>query len=483
MSDDRRFTTDRFYGGVSHRLQNLRSMLQYVRDESPSREQLSEWVIRNTQAESKDAVNHHLAFLESIEIVRLSDSVCVLGKYGQRWLNDDDPETLYDALSSGVRGFDIVLEGLRDEPMTDGEIMELLVDRFDEMEMTTPGPAIRHREWLQVLGMVERRDGVNRITARGKRIVEDDAGDNQNQPPSGPTYPDPDGITPGESVTQEEIEQAFDTGFGYRISGINPRRDSQDRRYVLVFATEEGPYDDDVTRGQFNYIGEGLTGDQSETSPGNSTLIDAIDGGIPVHFFYQATSGGKWEYQGLVDVLRYEFVERDGREVLEFTLQHRKPDRHETDVEKTTILDSRSGDPQLTEDEERFVDTRRRARDTEFAEMVREAYDRTCAVCGSRRETPTGDPEVEAAHIYPKSEGGADDVRNGVALCRLHHWAFDTGWLAFTDDHEILVKDVPEREGYYEFKQLEGNSLVLPEEGGVEPHPTYLQEHRELHGF
>ena len=90
---------------------------------------------------------------------------------------------------------------------------------------------------------------------------------------------------------------------------------------------------------------------------------------------------------------------------------------------------------------------------------------------------------MEAAHIYPKSEGGADDVRNGVALCRLHHWAFDTGWLAFTDDHEILVKDVPEREGYYEFKQLEGNSLVLPEEGGVEPHPTYLQEHRELHGF
>jgi putative restriction endonuclease len=142
-----------------------------------------------------------------------------------------------------------------------------------------------------------------------------------------------------------------------------------------------------------------------------------------------------------------------------------------------------SSEPQLTEGGERFATARRRVRDSDFTSAVRDAYERTCVVCGSSRETPTGEPEVEAAHVYPKSEGGADDVRNGVALCKLHHWAFDSGWLSFTDDHRILVKDVPEREGYYEFKQLEGNSLILPERGGVEPHPVYLREHRELHGF
>jgi len=481
MSDGRRFTTDRFYGGVSNRLENLRSMLQYVRAESPSRGSLTEWVIRNTRAGSEQAVNRHLAFLESIGVLKLSEPSCELKEYGRRWLNEDDPETLYEALSSGVKGFDVVLEALRDDPMTDEEIMNRLVGEFDEMEMATPGPAIRHREWLQVLELVDRRDGVNRITARGRRLIEDE-GDGGG-PISGATYPEPVGLTQGEKVTQDQIEAAFDTGFGYRISGINPRRDNQDRRYVLVFATEDGPYDDDVTRGRFNYIGEGLTGNQSETSPGNSTLIDAIDGGIPVHFFYKATSGDTWEYQGLVNVLRYEFVERDGRKVLEFTMQHREPERRETDEEKKPVPESRDGDPQLTEDEEQFIDTRRRVRDSEFVEKVRAAYGRTCVVCGSRRETPTGEPEVEAAHIYPKAEGGADDVRNGVALCKLHHWAFDTGWLSFTDDHEILVKDVPEREGYYEFKQLEGDSLVLPGDDGVEPHPTYLREHRDLHGF
>ncbi|WP_251331089.1 hypothetical protein [Haloplanus pelagicus] len=128
----------------------------------------------------------------------------------------------------------------------------------------------------------------------------------------------PDGISVGTRLTKEDIEEAFETGFGYRISGINPRRDNQDRRYVLVFANEDGPYDDSVTQGRFEYVGEGLTGDQSETSPDNSTLIDAIGGGIPVHFFYRSESDGRWEYRRLVDVLDYDFVERDGRDVLVF---------------------------------------------------------------------------------------------------------------------------------------------------------------------
>lgn len=186
--------------------------------------------------------------------------------------------------------------------------------------------------------------------------------------------------------------------------------------------------------------------------------------------------------QRLRDRGEVDFLDEDGTYRINDVDLNTELSRESSAADESRTPDPDS-EPQLTGEEKRVTETRRRARDSEFIEAVREAYNRTCVVCGSSREAPDGQPEVEAAHIYPKSEGGADDVRNGVALCRLHHWAFDTGWLAFTDDHEILVKDVPEREGYYEFKQLDGNSLVLPEEGGVEPHPTYLQEHRELHGF
>lgn len=45
--------------------------------------------------------------------------------------------------------------------MTDEEIMELFVTEFEEAEMTTPGPAARHREWLEALGFVRRTESTN----------------------------------------------------------------------------------------------------------------------------------------------------------------------------------------------------------------------------------------------------------------------------------------------------------------------------------
>lgn len=346
MTDDRRMTADRFYGGVSNRLHNLRSMLAHVRDESPTRNELNQWVIENTRAGSSDAVSHHLTFLESIRLIELSGTGCELDKYGQQWLEYQTPETLYEALSSGVKGFDTILESLQDGSMTDEDIMDLLVGEFDEAQMSKPGPAVRHREWLQVLGFVEREDGVNRLTPGGRELLE------------------------GETETEPKARHGTD-----------------------------------------------------------------------------------------------------------------EPTQRVVERERTRLENATDSEPQLTDDEERYTEARRRARDTAFSELVRRAYDTTCAICGRSRETPNGNPEVEAAHIYPKQEGGADDVRNGIALCKLHHWAFDTGWLAISDEHEILVKEAPDRNGYHEFKRLEEDEIVLPDEEQAEPHPMFLTEHRQRHGF
>lgn len=102
-------------------------------------------------------------------------------------------------------------------------------------------------------------------------------------------------------------------------------------------------------------------------------------------------------------------------------------DRTQIEREKSELEAALESEPQLTEDRAEYTTVRRRTRDRAFRELVLEAYDGTCAICGANRRSPDGTPEVEAAHIYPRSENGRDDVRNGLALCRLHHWAFDTG--------------------------------------------------------
>jgi len=62
-------------------------------------------------------------------------------------------------------------------------------------------------------------------------------------------------------------------------------------------------------------------------------------------------------------------------------------------------------------------------RDTAFSRIVRRAYDYRCAACGLRVVLEGGLYIVDAAHLIPFAETHDDDPRNGIALCKNHHWA------------------------------------------------------------
>ncbi|MBM2575194.1 HNH endonuclease [Jannaschia sp. Os4] len=82
----------------------------------------------------------------------------------------------------------------------------------------------------------------------------------------------------------------------------------------------------------------------------------------------------------------------------------------------------------------------RSARDAAFGRMVRRAYGRRCAISGLGLRNGGGRAEVQAAHIVPVAEGGADVVRNGIALSGTLHWMFDRGLIGVEPaTHRILV--------------------------------------------
>jgi putative restriction endonuclease len=73
-----------------------------------------------------------------------------------------------------------------------------------------------------------------------------------------------------------------------------------------------------------------------------------------------------------------------------------------------------------------------------FRETVMSAYTNHCAVCRLKRVEL-----VEAAHIVPDSLGGPPVVTNGMALCKLHHAAFDRNVLGIRPDLTVAIrKDV-----------------------------------------
>ena len=91
---------------------------------------------------------------------------------------------------------------------------------------------------------------------------------------------------------------------------------------------------------------------------------------------------------------------------------------------------------------------------------------------------------MESSHIFPKEKDGSDDLRNGISLCKLHHWAFDEGLMSVTDDFNVIIGDwIKGDENYEAIYKFEGKKISLPKEVKFNPHPIYLREHRKNHGF
>ncbi|WP_327268650.1 HNH endonuclease [Streptomyces sp. NBC_01218] len=85
------------------------------------------------------------------------------------------------------------------------------------------------------------------------------------------------------------------------------------------------------------------------------------------------------------------------------------------------------------------ADRKRRARRAGFAEEVLRAYAYSCAFCGFDGALGRNPVGLEAAHVRWHSQDGPDEVRNGLALCALHHALFDIGVLGLLPDLRIQV--------------------------------------------
>ena len=125
-----------------------------------------------------------------------------------------------------------------------------------------------------------------------------------------------------------------------------------------------------------------------------------------------------------------------------------------------------------------------------FRQAVVEAYAHRCAVCGLKIHSPDLITwEVQAAHIVPNGLRGRDDVCNGIALCRLHHWAFDVGWFTLLDDYKLEVSPkidgVPAHFGKIEKFQFlrslakKRGHIHLPPRREIYPHRNAITWHRQ----
>lgn len=124
--------------------------------------------------------------------------------------------------------------------------------------------------------------------------------------------------------------------------------------------------------------------------------------------------------------------------------------------------------------------TLRRLHQAAFRERVLRAYRQTCAVCRLHHVEL-----LDAAHILPDSDPrGVPVVPNGLALCKIHHAAFDRHIMGVRPDYVIEIRSdvLGEEDGPMLRHGLQGvhnAKILLPRRQPDHPNPDFLEERYE----
>lgn len=229
-------------------------------------------------------------------------------------------------------------------------------------------------------------------------------------------------------------------------------------RTTFTPAGAVAPYDDGVASdGTVRYKWRGTDPDH----PDNRALREAMRRGCPLAYFYPVARG---VYQAFYPVF---LIEEDRR-------------RNEFEVALGAAEDLAAGD--MLPLDRRYTRrlTLQRLHQVVFRPRVLRAYDSRCALCRIGHA-----PLLDAAHILPdRHERGEPVVPNGLAMCKIHHAAYDANIIGIRPDRVVEVRDdiLREVDGpmlRHGLQEMHGRSIVVPRARRDWPDPSRLEERFE----
>jgi putative restriction endonuclease len=220
-----------------------------------------------------------------------------------------------------------------------------------------------------------------------------------------------------------------------------------------------GGYVDDEDLGDaIIYTGEGgrdpNTGRQvadQQLILGNKALAENHLNGIPIRVHRgkahvpNMPEGFRYRYDGLYRVASYwQEPGRDGYKIWRFRIEKGLIPEDAPAPEDTAHVESRNietPDGNETPNRRRSTITRI-LRSTTVGNWVKQLYDFTCQICGTRLVTPAG-AYAEICHIKPlgRPHNGPDVPENILCLCPNCHVLLDELTLCINDDHWVCGRD------------------------------------------
>lgn len=125
----------------------------------------------------------------------------------------------------------------------------------------------------------------------------------------------------------------------------------------------------------------------------------------------------------------------------------------------------------------------RKYRDPLFRQQVLRAYNYQCAICGFNMRHDNASIALEAAHIKWKQYGGPCEISNGLALCAIHHKAFDKGSIGVDENMRVQISSAVNGNNIVSrlFWDFSGSQIHLPMQKEHYPQDNFIAWHtREI---
>jgi len=246
---------------------------------------------------------------------------------------------------------------------------------------------------------------------------------------------------------------------GFRLPLIDTRRGIRNPTVfsstLSIVSAADGPYEDRVgSDGLLLYkfrTGDPLGGD-------NRKLRNAMTSNTPIILFEKPVAG---VYVPVVPV----YVIGEDLVAGHFVL------------DTSGSITSPLTEPRDTAIDKRYVEqtVRRRVHQPVFRAKVLVAYSSECAICQLKH------PELlDAAHIIGDSHiDGVAHVTNGMALCKIHHAAYDRNLIGVSPDYKVHVNGLvlQEVDGpmlRHGIQDMHGLSISVPKRFSERPSPELL---------
>ena len=275
----------------------------------------------------------------------------------------------------------------------------------------------------------------------------------------------------GDVLPRALLAQGFEFD-GHRVPLVSPQGIFKPKVLsdapLSITTVPDGPYDDTIgPSGLLRYRYRGTDPEH----PDNRRLRFAMHERLPLVYFHGVFRG---KYVAAWPV----FIVGDDPGGLTFTVavddaRHAWPP---AGVQPAAVHDD------MDEGRRRYVTVayRQRVHQRGFRERVLDAYRQQCAFCRFRHAEL-----LDAAHIEPDADGGEPVVSNGLALCRLHHAAFDRYFVGVRPDYVVQVRpDLLEEEDgptlIHGIQSLHGARIAIPRRVGQRPDPNLLEKRYDI---